>query len=450
MPPPDTLPSPPPNAAPRRQLTLFDSTSIIVGIVIGSTIYESTPLIANQVPGVAWLLTAWVLGAILSLVGALCYAELAGRCPSEGGDYLYLSEAFGRPTGFVFAWMQFWIVRPGAVGTLAYVFARYAYKLLPLGEEHPALVIYAVGAIVVMSGINLLGVTTGKWTQNLLALVKFLGLVAVVAIGMSVTAIAVPAVPSHDPPTLNLGFAMIFILYAYSGWNEMAYVGSEVIEPDRNILRALLLGTLSVSVVYIALNAAFVHALGFEGVCNSKAVAADLLTLSVGSAAAKAISLLICISALGAINGMIFTGARIFYAMGVHHTIFAWMGHWSGRRDAPTRPIIIQAVLTVALAIGFGMTDRGFEASIAFSGPAFWGFLFLVSVALFVLRNRPAASQKIYCVPLYPAFPLVFCFSSAFMFSKSLDYAAATTPSGLIASAVLLIVGMALSRNGRT
>ena len=129
----------------------------------------------------------WVIGAVFSLIGALCYAELATAYPKEGGDYVFLTEAFGRKIGFIFAWAQFWIVRPGSVGTLAFVFADYAQGLCPLKTNRPLLV-YAVGAVVALSGINLLGVQAGKWTQNLLTLIKFLGLLAIIGVGMSFSA----------------------------------------------------------------------------------------------------------------------------------------------------------------------------------------------------------------------------------------------------------------------
>ncbi len=177
-------------AAPHQHLTLLDSTSIIVGIIIGSSIYVSTPLIANQVPNLGWLVAVWVIGAVFMLIGSVCYAELATAYPKEGGDYVFLTEAFGRRIGFLFAWAQFWIVRPGSVGTLAFVFADYANQLCPLDKDYKPLLIYAVGAVVVLSGINLLGVRAGKWTQNLLTVVKFLGLLAIVAVGMSHSAAA--------------------------------------------------------------------------------------------------------------------------------------------------------------------------------------------------------------------------------------------------------------------
>ncbi|MGO9108307.1 MAG: APC family permease [Thermoguttaceae bacterium] len=434
-------------ASPRQHLTLLDSTSIIVGIIIGSSIFRSTPLIAGQVPNIGWLVGVWVIGAVFSLIGALCYAELATAYPKEGGDYVFLTEAFGRKIGFLFAWAQFWIVRPGSIGTLAFVFADYANQLYPLDERYRPLLIYAVGAVVVLSGINLLGVQVGKWTQNLLTLVKFLGLLAIVAVGMSFSAAATATVEPPPTTSFNLGFALILVFFAYSGWNEMAYVSAEVRHPQKNILRALVLGTLAVSAVYIAVNLAFVHALGLAGLQRSEAVAADVLTLGIGPRAGQCISLLICITALGGINGMIFTGARIFYAMGTEHRLYSWLGQWSSKTDTPARPLIIQAAVTVALTIGFGwkQDSQGFEGSIAFTSPSFWLFLYLVGHALFVLRARPSASTPTFRAPFYPIVPLLFCLSSAYMFFESLPYAAAHAPWGLLASTFVLGIGALLS-----
>jgi amino acid transporter len=437
-----------PPASPRQHLTLFDSTSIIIGIIIGASIFRSSPLIAAQVPSVAWLVGVWVIGAVFSLIGALCYAELATAYPKEGGDYVFLTEAFGRKMGFLFAWAQFWIVRPGSIGTLAFVFADYANRLCPLKEAYWPLLIYAVGAVVVLSGINLLGVRAGKWTQNLLTLVKFLGLLAIVAVGMSVSAAAMaPAKPPAEKP-LNLGFALIPIFFAYSGWNEMAYVSAEVRRPQKNIFRALLLGTLAVSAVYIAVNLAFVHALGLAGLQQSKAVATDVLRLGIGPRAAQCISLLICFTALGGINGMVFTGARIFYAMGTEHRLCSWLGQWGSVTDAPVRPLIIQAAVTVALMIGFGRSGQGadgFEASLAFTSPSFWFFLFLVGCSLFVLRARPSLPARTYRVPFYPLVPLLFCLSSAYMLYVSFPYAWEHALWGLLASAAVLGIGALLA-----
>jgi amino acid transporter len=444
---PDKSSSLPEHHAPHQHLTLWDSTSIIVGIIIGSSIYCSAPTIADNVPSVGWLIAVWAIGGFFTLIGALCYTEMATAYPRSGGDYVFLTESFGRKLGFLFAWCQFWIVRPGTLGITAFVYADYANQVFALPEHLHPMVFHAVLAIIVLTGVNLLGIRAGKTTQNVLTLVKFLGLLAVIAVGWSLPAATATATPAK-PPSLDLGFAMIFIFYAYSGWNEMAYVSAEVRDPHRNIFRALVLGSVAVTVVYIAVNLAFVHALGYEGLRNSTAVATDVLTLSIGERAGKIISILICITALGGINGMIFTGARIFYAVGTDHRLFSWLGRWSSLTDTPPRPLIIQAVVTVAMIAGFGWNQKkhdGFEASVAFTGPAFWLFLFLVGVALFFLRAKRNGPAPSYRVPWYPVVPLLFCLSSAFMIIKSLDYAMAVTPKSFTASIVVLVVGVGLA-----
>jgi basic amino acid/polyamine antiporter, APA family len=446
-------------AAPHRHLTLFDSTSIIVGIIIGSTIYRSAPLIASQVPNVGWLLGVWVIGGAFSLIGALCYAELATAYPREGGDYVFLTEAFGKPIGFLFAWTQFWIVRPGSIGAVAYIFAEYANQLFPLDARHRPMLIYAVGAVAVLSGVNVLGVRAGKWTQNLLTLVKYLGLLAIVAAGL----LSAPqGSPSHEytgtqltggPPAVasrepDVGLALIFVFLAYSGWHEMAYVSAEVRNPQRNLLRALVLGTTAVAGIYIAVNLAFVHALGLGGLQQSGAVATDVLGRLVGPVAGKCIGILICITALGSINGMIFTGSRIFYATGIEHRHLSWLGRWDARSDTPIRPLLIQSAATVALTIGFGWRAKGsdgFQDSIAFTSPAFYFFLCLVGFALLALRTRSSSTEQGYRVPFYPIIPLLFCGASVFMLSKGLDYAMSQTPWGLLASLAVMGAGAVLA-----
>ena len=400
---------------PRRQLTLLDSTSIIVGIIIGAAIYESSPTIAGCVPNAWWLMGVWVLGGVLALVGALCYAELATAYPLDGGDYVYLTRALGRKTGFLFAWAQLWIVRPGNIGALAYVFADYANRLWPIGDDYKALMIYAMAAVLVLSGINVLGVREGKWTQNVLTAVKVLGLAAVVVAGFCFAAPAAATKVHALPAETNLYLAMIFVMFAYGGWAEMAFVAAEVRNPQKNILRALLLGTAVVTLIYVLINLAFLHALGLAGT-REEGVAANVMQLALGPWGQRPISLLICISALGAINGTIFTGARIYYAMGTEHRLYAWLGRWSPRWQTPVRSLLVQAAVTLAVVVGFGPGGRGgFAKLVIFTAPVFWFFFLLVGVSLLVLRGRDAQTPRPYRVPWYPWTPLLFCLSSLFM-----------------------------------
>jgi amino acid transporter len=417
-------------AAPQRHMTLFDSTSIIVGIIIGAGIYETTPLIAQTVPGVEGLLGAWLLGGFLSFVGALCYAELATAYPRAGGDFVYLTRSFDRPIGFLFAWAQLWVVRPGSIGAMAFVFARYANHLVPLkiGEaESSGLLIYAAGSVLALSFINLLGVQQGKWTQNILTTAKVLGLLLVAVVGLLFSAPTQPVAPAGggQPSSPNFGLAMIFVLFAYGGWNEMAYVGAEVRDPKKNILRALTFGTVAVAAIYILVTLAFLHALGLEGTRNSKAVAAEVLDLGLGGWGDRLISLLISISALGAINGQIFTGARIYYAMGKEHPLYSVLGQWSARLGTPVWSLVVQGVITLAVILGFGWmgADKGFQRMVIFTTPVFWIFLVMVGQSLFVLRRHEPDTPRPYRVPLYPIPPIILCLSSLYMVFTSVDYA---------------------------
>jgi basic amino acid/polyamine antiporter, APA family len=404
-----------PSGAPQRRLTLFDCVCIIVGIIIGAGIFETTPKVAGSVAGPGWLILAWLLGGLVSLVGALCYAELATAYPRDGGDYVFLTRAFGRRTGLLFAWASFWIVRPGNIGAMAYIFARYAGRLWPIGTGGFDPTIYAAGAVVPLTLLNVAGVRPGKWTQNTLTAAKVLGLLAVVLAGFLTQAPDATATRSV-PGAGDFGFAMILVLFTFGGWNEMAYVAAEVRRPETNILRALVLGTAVVTGVYLLVNLAAVAALGFHGLRGAPAFAADV----VGT---RVIGLLVCVSCLGAINGMIFTGARIFYAVGTEHRLCRWLGYWHPRLGTPARALMLQAVVTLGLMVGFGLYPDGFDRLVVFTGPMFWLFLLMTGVALFVLRIREPATPRPYRVLLYPWTPALFCLSTAYMLYASVSYA---------------------------
>ncbi len=442
---------------PRRELTLVDSTSIIVGIIIGSGIYLTAPTVASQTPSWPWLIGVWTFGGFLSLAGALCYAELGNSYPREGGDYVYLNRAYGRAVGFLFAWSQLWIVRPGSIGAMAFAFAVYANRIWPQATGENAayvLVAYAAASVVALSGINILGVREGKWTQNVLTAAKVVGLLAFMAVGflysstdVSATAAATNSADSAAVDAWSFltsgqfGFAMILVLFTYGGWNEMAFVCAEVKEPRKNILRALLLGTAAVTVIYVLANMAFYHALGLQGM-RSMTAATDVLELAVGSWAGHALSFLICVSALGAINGQIFTGSRIYYAMGADHRLYSWLGRWDDRRGTPVRSLVVQTIITLGLIVWFGLKSNGFTKMVNFTAPAFWFFLLLVGASVFVLRIREPYQERPYRTLGYPVTPIVFCLSCGFMVYSSVTYALNNQSKDAIWSIALLALGV--------
>jgi amino acid transporter len=420
---------------PQRILTLFDSTCLIVGIIIGVGIYQVAPDVARGVGGPLGLLGLWVIGGVLSLCGALCYAELATTYPEQGGDYVYLTRAYGPGAGFVFGWAQLAIVRPGDIAVVAFAFATYANTLLdPFPEtgmfSGPRS--YALLAVAALTFINVLGVREGKWTQNLLTLVKAAGLLFIGVAGF----LAEPAKPVESVDRLPLSLALIFVLFCFGGWNEMAYVAAEVQNPRRNILRALVLGTLGVLGLYLVVNVAFLTALGFEGVQSSGAVATDTLNAFLPALGGAGVSVLICISALGALNGLIFTGARISYAVGRDHPLFRRFGRWNGRRGTPVFALVSQGLIAGVLVVVLG----SFLHAILYTASVVYTFYLATTLALIVLRFREPHVDRPYRVTFYPLVPGLFAGVCLFLVFSAIAY----EPVIAVAALGLLLAGWPL------
>jgi len=237
--------------------------------------------------------------------------------------------------------------------------------------------------------------------------------------------VPVDAVTDHKPVNAMSDFslAMILILFTYGGWSNISYVAAEVDHPQKNILRSLIIGTSLITVIYVMINLAFLRVLGMGGMIGSSSIAADVVRMSFGDGGALAISILICITCLGNINAMIFTNARVYYAMGQEHQLYSWLGFWSRRFDAPVRSLTLQAIVTLILIMGLGTHEDAFERLVVFSAPLHWFFFLLVGIALFILRSKGSITIPGYKVCLYPWIPILFCLSTCFMLYASLSYA---------------------------
>jgi amino acid transporter len=452
----------------QARLGLWDAVSIIVGIVVGAGIYQTPPLIFQNVHGPWEGLGVWALGGVLSLAGALCYAELASTYRRSGGDYVYLTRAFGPWVGFLFGWAQLVIIRTGNIGMLAYIFADYAIKLWDFGKGNPrplaegqVTLIYAAGAVTFLSLLNILGVVFGKSTQNVLTAAKVLGLGGILLAGMLAphSGGSVAAATSSTQP--SFGFAMILVLYAYGGWNDAALVAAEQRNPRRNIPLALLLGILAIILIYILVNSAYLRSLGFEGARKSTAIAADTVHGFLGNWASKFMSVFVMISALGGINGMVFTGSRVYSALGADYSLFAWLGRWNRRLGSPVWSLAVQLAIILAMIWSVGSEagraaintlfstklfgtlgfeplvlggQGGFETLLRCTAPAFWLFFLLTGLCVFVLREKDRDLDRPFTTPLYPLLPLIFCDTCAYMLFSSTNYAGKLS---LIAFAVL-------------
>jgi basic amino acid/polyamine antiporter, APA family len=434
-------------AAVLPRLGLWDAVSIIVGIVVGTAIFRSSPLVFQNVAGPWHALGVWLLGGVLCVFGAFCYAELATAYPRNGGDYEYLSRAFGRPVGFLFGWAQLTVVLTGSIGAMAYAFADYGEGLWGLSAGSKAWIAAAV--IVALSVTNLAGVIVGKWLQNILSIAKILGLGGVVFAGLvwgrdpALAETAKAIGPMAGP---GLGLALVFVLYAFGGWNDAAFVAAEVRDQKRNLPRALLIGIAGITVVYLLVNAAYLTVLGFQEARDTMTPAADVMRRALGPWGAKAISVLVMVSALGAINGMILTGARVYATVGEDHALFAALGRWNRKRGAPVAAIAAQALIALLLVVAVGTENGraaidaclrmlgvgalpweryfgGFETLVAGTAPVFWSFFLLTGLALFVLRLKDPGRERPFPTPWFPLPPLVFSATCVYMLYSSLDYA---------------------------
>jgi amino acid transporter len=407
------------------RLTLWDAVSIIVGIVIGVGIYKAPTQVFNSTSGPWEALGVWVLGGLLSFVGALCFAELACAYPRSGGEYVYLSRAYGSWMGLLFAWAQMTVVRTGgSIAVMAFAFADYAAHLWDLSPTTSTA--WAVAAIGILTFINWLGINAGKRTQNALTIAKVVGLSGIVLAGFLGSHPTAPPTEASGTGGGAFALAMIFVLYTYDGWNEAVYVTAEVRNSRRNLPLALLLGTGAITVIYLLVNAAYLAGLGFARARSSEAIAAEVLESALGGWGGKAMSVLVMVSALGALNGTILTGSRLYSELGVDHPALTLLRRWNRGRGSPVGSLLLQAGISIGMVAAVGIWrngQKGFEKLVEATAPVFWLFLLLTAIALLVLRYRDPAVPRPFRVPGYPIVPLIFCGWCGYMLYGSIAYA---------------------------
>jgi amino acid transporter len=423
-------------AAPRPTLGLADAVAIIVGIIIGAGIFKTPALVAGNVDSTSTLVFAWIAGGVISLVGALCYAELASAYPDAGGDYHFITRAFGGRLSFLFAWGRLAVIQTGSIALLAFVLGDYASAVLPLGTYSTAF--YAAAVVAALTLLQIGGVPRTVFTQNLLTMVEVLGVVLVIGVGLFSP--SAPAASAPAASSAGFGLVMVFVLLTYGGWNEASYVSAEVHDPGRNMVRALVLSILLVTALYVLVNIALVRGLGMAGLAASKAPAADLLGRLTGRGTAVLVSVMVVVSTLTSINATIFTGARSAYAVGRDFRPFRFIGQWHGGRQAPVNALATQGVIALLL-IGVGaLTRRGFETMVEYTAPVFWAFILLAGLSLFVLRRREPDRPRPFRVPFYPLTPIAFCATCVYLLYSSLAYTGLGALLGVAVVAVGAIV----------
>ena len=428
----------PASATPRASLTMTDVAIMVVGIVLGIGIFKTPSLVGNFSTGETMFLGLWALGGVITLVGAVCYAELGSARPNAGGEYFFLNEAYGSKVALFFAWARCSVIQPGAIAAVAFVMGDYAQVVLPLGPYGPG--IYAIASIVIFTGINYMGTTPGTWAQKLFETATVLSLLAVI---ISAFVIAVPTPPVGTPRDISwggAGLAMVFVLLTYGGWNEAAYLSGELQNAKRNMARALIVGVLIVIALYLSINFAYLHVLGLDAIRKSDAVAADMMRIVAGNPGAVIVSIVVVLSALTTLNGTIITGSRSYYALGRDLDALRHIGTWEERGSTPANALLLQGALSVALVIFGAATRGGFEAMVAYTAPVFWFFMMLVAISIYVFRSRETGGETHYRVPLYPVTPAILVLTCLWMLYSSINYAGL----GSIVGVAILLLGTPL------
>jgi amino acid transporter len=425
------------SGAPRASLSVTDGALMMVGIIIGIGIFKTPQLVALNVSSEAWFVAAWFLGGVATLIGALVYAELAAAYPSTGGEYHFLTRAYGPQVGFLFAWARTTVIQTGAIAAVCFVLGDYAQQLYPLGAYGAA--VYGAAGLFVLTLVNLAGTYESKTAQNILTVLEASALAAIALVGFLYGGGAAPAAPAAEANLGALGLAMVFILLTYGGWNEAAYLSADLKNVRRDMIRILLIGTAVVTVLYVAINIAYLNVLGLEGLRKSDAVAAAVMRAGFGTSGAVILSLIVVCAALSTINASIFTGARVYHALGQDLQLER-LKIWDVAGNNPRNAIIAQSLIAFALILFGAISKDGFSAMVEYTAPVFWFFILLVGLSLFVLRAKDPARERPFRVPLYPVTPILFCLICAYLLYSSLVY----TGYGALVGIAVLLAGIPL------
>jgi amino acid transporter len=432
------------DAVPRRHLGVQHAVAVCVGMVIGAGIFRTSPNVAHSVMSAAPLFGAWALGGVLSVLGALCFAEMAAAFPHAGGDYSFLARAYGKKLALLFAWSRFSVIHTGSMALLAFVFGDYLSQIVNFGPWTSP--IFGVSAVAGLIALNLRGIRVGLGTQvGLMSLVLF-GLSCVVLGGLwqaahGVAPLTSPSVSASPTDRTSFGTAMVFVLLAYGGWSDAATLSAEMRDARRGIVIALIGGMSTVAALYLGANWGYVRVLGLDGLAASNAPAADVMRTAFGRPGEILIVATVATAAISVMNALLIVGARTTFAAARDLTALQGLGTWDVRRGTPAQAMVAMGCVAILL-IGFGSITRGgFATMVDYLSPVYWFFLSLSALAVIVLRYRHPDTPRPFRVPGYPVTPIVFFLSCLYTLYASLAY---VRVGALVGVAVLALGGVLL------
>ena len=424
-----------------RGLGLFSGTMAVIGGIIGSGIFLNPAIVAARLGTAPLTLLAWILGGVVALLGAFIYGELAARVPRVGGGYAYLRDAFGPLPAFLYGWALLLIMATGAIAAVAFTFASYAGAVFGLPEQ--SLPFLAGGAIVLVTALNYAGVRPAAWTQNVFTVLKLAALAILIFAGLALS--PVPTVPTvHTVPTLPtvhpsvfvaLATAFVPVLFAYGGWQQTNFIAEELVEPERNLPRALVLGVMGVVTVYILANVAYLKTLGVAGLAASTAPAADTMSAVLGPGGRTLISVGILASTFGFLNLVIMVSPRVYQAMAADGLFFESFARLHPRFRTPVAAIVAQGAWACLL-----LATRTYGQLLDYVTFAEWIFFGLTAATLVVYRRRDPSggSGPSFRLPGYPGTLLVFVLAALYVVGGSMR----SNPANALRGALLLAAGV--------
>jgi len=424
---------------PKQVLSVIDAVVVIVGIVVGAGIFRTPSIVAEQTGSPELFFGVWVLGGAISLIGAMCYAELSSAFPNTGGDYHFLHRAFGKRFAFLFAWARMSIIQTGSIALLAFIVGDYMSELYSLGTFSSS--IYAATVVIGLTLVNVVGIHVGTGVQKMLVGLQFMGLLALIVAGLFFHADgydqpAVAARSSGIRPAI--GGAMVMVLLTFGGWNEAGYISSEMRGGSKKMAMVMITSILVITVLYLLINLAYLNVLGIDGLASSDAVGVETMRVIMGDTGVFFIGLLVILAALTSTNATIFTGARTNHALGRDFSIFSFMRTWKSETSTPVNALLTQGGIAVVLIILGSFARSGFESMVDFTAPIFWFFILCTGLSLFVLRYKEPHVPRPFKVPLYPVLPIIFCLTATYLLYSSLMFAG----SGAWLGVGVLLLGM--------
>jgi APA family basic amino acid/polyamine antiporter len=405
-----------------RSLGLWSSIGLVIGITIGGGIFRTPAGIADRVPDPMWMMGVWVLGGLIVLCGALSFAELSASMPETGGMYVYLREGWGRPFGFLYGWAQLVLIRAAALGGISSVFGEYFLRVIGVDPRmHPQWADYlAAGAILFAGATNIVGVRLGALFAGLSTITKF-GALAILVLAAFLMGDQVGASASNlasNSAAIDagvFGLALISVMWAYDGFADLTFASGEVKDPQRNLPRAIVIGTLMIIAIYLLANAAYLYINPIGIMAKSPLIAADTMGALFGRAGVSFVSVVVMISTFGSLMGSMLASPRIFFAMADDKLLFEPIARVHPRWKTPYMAIALACLLGVAMVM-----TQTFEQLTDTFVLAMWPFYALSVAAIYTLRKSQPQLNRPYKVVGYPFVPAVFIGAAIYLVVNAL------------------------------